>query len=179
MADRSEGRRPAVLLVCGLATAVVVAVVVLVAVSGINRTVEGIAAPAPALVAQTRMAEDRDAAFDLAERGALAMTTIDHRDRDGDWSRLKAVATDELVATFEEGRDEADAQVRRSKLVVRAEVLTAAVSKIDDDTATALVVIRIRRSTDGQAAQEGIMRLELNLEQAERGWRMSDITEVP
>lgn len=140
--------------------------------------VPGKAVTGPASAEAKQRAADRDAALHVAERGALAVTRLDYRDVDRYWADQAAVVTADLRKELEKDRARIENSIRSQKLVVDATVWEAALSELDDDAATALAVLTIRRRTTEQD-QRGTFRLVVKLAREDGKWLVSDVSEAP
>ena len=79
-------------------------------------------------------AASRDDALAAARQAVTNLNTLDHRELDKGLDRWEDSATGELLAQLQKGREGFEEQVRKAGTVTTAEVLSAALTELDDRT---------------------------------------------
>jgi Mce-associated membrane protein len=111
-----------------------------------------------------------------ARSGVVDLTSFDHLTIDDDIAQIRRVATgdllDESVAELEGQR----ARFTEVQAVVSTEVVGAAVTRADDTTGTALLVIQsTQRSTADERPQVVKYRIQVELQKVDDRWLLSGI----
>ena len=111
-----------------------------------------------------------------ARSGVVDLTSFDHLTIDDDIAQVRRVATgdllDESVAELEEQRD----RFAEVQAVVNTEVIGAAVTRADDTSGTALLVIQsTQQSTAAERPQIVKYRIQVELQKVDDRWLLSGI----
>lgn len=111
-----------------------------------------------------------------ARSGVVDLTSFDHLTIDDDIAQIRRVATgdlvDESVAQLEEQRD----RFAEVQAVVNTEVIGAAVTRADEDSGTALLVIQAtQRSAADERPAIVKYRIQVELQKVDDRWLLSGI----
>jgi Mce-associated membrane protein len=111
-----------------------------------------------------------------ARSGVVDLTSFDHLTLDDDIAQIRRVATgdllDESVAQLEEQRD----RFTEVQAVVNTEVIGAAVTRADDTSGTALMVIQsTQQSTADPRPQILKYRIQVEVQKVDDRWLLSGI----
>lgn len=172
---------PAVAISAGRTLAL--ALTALLCLAGCSTAADGPAAPvAGSTTAELRdgtAAELRDAAVQAAERTAVALVSLDHRDPDAGYDRLLDLLTGPARQEWEQRRVEYLAMITSDAVTAeRAAVKASGVAALDPagTTATVLVAATAEVSTNQAPTPETHRyRLRMSLIQAAAEWKVSQL----
>lgn len=126
-------------------------------------------------------AASRDDALAAARQAVTNLNTLDHREIDEGLDRWEASATGELLAQLQKGREGFEKQVREAGTVTTAEVLSAALTELDDRAGRAdvLVAVRITVTAPGEKPQAKESRMLGEVTRTGDGWKLSALGQAP
>jgi len=151
-----------------LVPAVLVALIAVVAVLSVQRWQDRTAA---------RL---EDAPASVGEAAARDFFTLDHRTIDEDIARVRASATGEFAAQYEEQAAELQQSVREKQLVLTATVPESgtALEYLGDDQAWVLVSVDVHTVGAGGVSDDGRYRTRVVLERVDDRWLVSRLEQV-
>jgi Mce-associated membrane protein len=126
--------------------------------------------------------EEYGQALMAARSGVVDLTSFDHLTLDDDIEQIRRVATGDLREESVDQLDQRRQEITEAQAVVNTEVVGAGVTRVDDDEATALLIIQsTQESTASEQAQIVRYRIEVTLEREGGRWLLSGIkgTESP
>lgn len=123
----------------------------------------------------------RDDALAAARQAVTNLNTLDHRELDEGLDRWEASATGELLAQLRKGREGFEEEVRKAETVTTAEVLSAALTELDDRAGRAdvLVAVRITVAAPGEKPQAKDSRMLGEVTRTGDGWKLSALGQAP
>ncbi|GAA2125146.1 hypothetical protein [Streptomyces synnematoformans] len=126
-------------------------------------------------------AASRDDALAAARQAVTNLNTLDHREIDEGLDRWEASATGELLAQLRKGREGFEKEVREAGTVTTAEVLSAALTELDDRAGRAdvLVAVRITVTAPGEKPQAKESRMLGEVTRTGDGWKLSALGQAP
>ncbi|MEW2389997.1 hypothetical protein AB0933_16770 [Streptomyces venezuelae] len=129
----------------------------------------------------TRFAEARDDVLAAGEQAALNMNTLDHRDLEHGLDAWEESATGKLLDELRKGRPEFEKQVRTARTVTTAEVLSGAVTELDEREGRAGVLIALRITVDPPKKKPSTKESRLlgELTRTAEGWKLSGLGQAP
>ncbi|MFA6299861.1 MAG: hypothetical protein WC642_11885 [Nocardioides sp.] len=124
-------------------------------------------------VVQERYGDVMDAASDEA----LALVNIDYRDLDTTYDTVRAGATGQFLKEYTESWDEQVDLFKQNKSVSTGEIRAAAVSSIDDDSATVMVVVEgtAQNTATGNKPQQRRYRWRLDVVDVDGAWLVNKL----
>ncbi|MEU6820853.1 hypothetical protein ABZ921_09505 [Streptomyces atriruber] len=128
-----------------------------------------------------RFAETRDDVLAAGEQAALNMNTLDHRDLEHGLDAWEESATGNLLTELRKGRAEFEKQVRTARTVTTAEVLSGAVTELDEREGRAGVLIAMRITVDPPKKKPSTKESRLlgELTRTPGGWKLSGLGQAP
>jgi Mce-associated membrane protein len=158
--------------------AVLIAVLIsLVTAQGCATVVDGPAVP----VAGSTTGELRDAAVQVAERTAVAVTSLDHRDPEGEFDRFLALLTGPARQEWEQRRGPYLAKIKSAEETSAGSVMASGVAALDPPatTATVLVAATAMVTTNKVPTPEKRRyRLRMDLIRTAGAWKVSQLQMV-
>jgi Mce-associated membrane protein len=126
-------------------------------------------------------AASRDDALAAARQAVTNLNTLDHRELDEGLDRWEASATGELLTQLRQGRDGFEKEVRKAETVTTAEVLSAALTELDDRAGRAdvLVAVRITVAAPGEKPQAKESRMLGEVTRTGDGRKLSALGQAP
>jgi len=108
---------------------------------------------------------------------ALALVNIDYRDLDTTYDTVRAGATGQFLKEYTESWDEQVDLFKQSKSVSTGEIRAAAVSSIDDDSATVMVVVEgtAQNTATGNKPQQRRYRWRLDVVDVDGAWLVNKL----
>lgn len=128
-----------------------------------------------------RVAEARDQAVDVAERGIRAYTAVDYRDLDGYRERQREISTDDLFDANAQSWERKRDSVRDNQLLTTVEILDIGVMELNEAEGDAVVVASTKNqvSSKGKKPQTQYMPWLITLKKVGDDWRMSELPSFP
>ncbi|MEV6756844.1 hypothetical protein [Streptomyces sp. NPDC051214] len=128
-----------------------------------------------------RFAQVRDEVLAAGEQAALNMNTLDHRDLERGLDAWEQSATGSLLDELRKGRPEFEKQVRTARTVTTAEVLSGAVTELDEREGRAGVLIAMRITVDPPKKKPSTKESRLlgELTRTGDGWKLSGLGQAP
>ncbi|WP_409061857.1 hypothetical protein [Streptomyces sp. SYP-A7185] len=128
-----------------------------------------------------RFATTRDEVLAAGEQAALNLNTLDHRDLTDGLDTWEQSATGSLLDELRKGRSEFEKQVRTARTVTTAEVLSAAVTELDEREGRAGVLLAMRITVDPPKKKPTSKesRLLAELTRTAGGWKLSGLGQAP
>ncbi|MFC8128506.1 hypothetical protein [Streptomyces sp. NPDC057302] len=128
-----------------------------------------------------RFATTRDEVLAAGEQAALNMNTLDHRDLERGLDAWEQSATGSLLDELREGRPEFEKQVRAARTVTTAQVLSGAVTELDEREGRAGVLIAMRITVDPPKKKPSTKESRLlgELTRTGDGWKLSGLGQAP
>ncbi|MEW1929378.1 hypothetical protein [Streptomyces sp. NPDC088360] len=128
-----------------------------------------------------RFAQTRDEVLAAGEQAALNMNTLDHRDLERGLDTWEQSATGSLLDELRKGRPEFEKQVRTARTVTTAEVLSGAVTELDEREGRAGVLIAMRITVDPPKKKPSTKESRLlgELTRTGDGWKLSGLGQAP
>jgi hypothetical protein len=133
---------------------------------------------APQPTAGNGPAELRDAAVDVAERTAVALVSLDHRDPEAGYDRLLDLLANPARQEWEQRRAEYLAPLVSDAVTATDVARTSGVAEFDPAarTATVLVAATATVTTDqAPAGDDRRYRLRMSLVDTPAGWKVSEL----
>ncbi|MEV6783972.1 hypothetical protein [Streptomyces sp. NPDC051098] len=126
-------------------------------------------------------ARERDRVLTAGEQAVLNLNTLDHRDVEGGLDSWEDSATGELRRQLTDGRSQFEKQIQQARTVTSAQVLSGAVTELDDRAGRARVLVALRITvtapTGKPARKESRMLGELT--RTPEGWKLSALGQAP
>jgi Mce-associated membrane protein len=120
--------------------------------------------------------EAREDVLRAAAQSALNLTSIDHREFDGDVERVLEGATGVFRADFESRSKDLKQVLTENEVVSEGKVVETALVELEVDTATALVVVDSNvRNTAVPEGRVNTYRMKLQLERRDGRWLTSQL----
>lgn len=128
-----------------------------------------------------RFAETRDEVLAAGEQAALNLNTLDHRDLEHGLDTWERSATGSLLDELRKGRPEFEKQVRTARTVTTADVLSGAVTELDEREGRAGVMIAMRITVDPPKKKPSTKESRLlgELTRTGEGWKLSGLGQAP
>ncbi|MEU5719388.1 hypothetical protein AB0G71_27210 [Streptomyces sp. NPDC020403] len=126
-------------------------------------------------------ARARDEALAAGEQAVQNMNTLDHTRIEKGLDRWEDSTTGDLHSQLVDGRDAFVKQIRAAKTVSTAEVLSGAVTELDDRAGRAGVMVALRvtvRAPEGEPAVKE-SRMLGQLTRTAEGWKLSALGQAP
>ncbi|WP_279577814.1 hypothetical protein [Streptomyces sp. YIM 98790] len=164
--------------------ALLAAVILLLAAAGFAAR-SGTAWYAAAHDERTAFGAARDEALAAGKQAVQNLNTLDHRDTDRGIGLWLDSTTGELHTQLAEGREAFEEQIRRAGTVTTAEVLSGAVTELDERAGTARIMIALRitvRTPDAEPEQAPAVkesRMLGELSRTPEGWKLSALAQAP
>lgn len=128
-----------------------------------------------------RFAQSRDEVLAAGEQAAVNLNTLDHRDLRRGLDAWEKSATGDLLGELRKGRGEFEKQVRSARTVTTAEVLSGAVSELDEREGRAGVLLAMRITVDPPKKKPSTKESRLlgELTRTADGWKLSGLGQAP
>lgn len=135
---------------------------------------------ATVLAVQARQAQERvdvrQEALQAARQSALNLTSVDGTDIEEDLARVLEGATGTFRTEFEAQADQLRTLLAENEVRAEGTVLEAALTRADESTATALVVVdSLVSNVDAPEGQRRSYRVQLDLERVGARWLTSSL----
>jgi Mce-associated membrane protein len=156
------------------------ALVVAVGVAAVAAVVFGalwaLAVTSPSLA----LARDRDAVLADARQAAINLNTLDYRNVAAGLDLWQQSSTGQVLAEFQQNRDQYAKLVQESKRATVATVADAVVTELDEHAGVArvLVAVDVTVTPDGQAPAVTRQRLQMEMTRTPSGWKASKLSPV-
>ncbi|WP_059011081.1 nuclear transport factor 2 family protein [Streptomyces specialis] len=126
-------------------------------------------------------AKARDDALAAARQGVQNLNTLDHADFDAGMDLWLDSTTGDLHEQLEEGRDAFAEQVGQAESVTTAEVVSAAVTELDERAGRAgvIVAVRITVTLPDEEPDTKTSRMLGELTRTSEGWKISGLDQAP
>lgn len=134
------------------------------------------AATSPSLA----LARDRDAVLADARQAAINLNTLDYRNVGAGLDLWQQSSTGQVLAEFQQNRDQYAKLVLESKRATVATVADAAVTELDEHAGVArvLVAVDVTVTPDGQSPAVTRQRLQMEMTRTPSGWKASKLSPV-
>ena len=154
----------------------VVAVGLAAAAAAVFGAVWAFAATSPTLA----LARDRDAALADARQAAVNLNTLDYRNVAAGLDLWQQSSTGEVLAEFQQNRDQYAKLVQESRRATVASVADAAVTELDERAGVArvLVAVDVTVTPEGQVPAVTRQRLQMEMTRTPAGWKTSRLSPV-
>ncbi|MDT3397034.1 hypothetical protein RKE29_10320 [Streptomyces sp. B1866] len=126
-------------------------------------------------------AQTRDEVLAAGEQAIQNVNTLDARDVNRDLDRWVESSTGDLRKQFEQGREKFATEFKESGAVTTAQVLSGAVTELDDRAGRASVMVALRRTVDpakGDPVNKD-SRVLGELTRTSTGWKLSAVGDAP
>ncbi|MGV9883615.1 hypothetical protein [Streptomyces sp. NPDC003006] len=126
-------------------------------------------------------AQTRDEVLAAGEQAVQNMNTLDHRDLEHGLDTWEQSATGDLLDELRKGRPGFEKQVRTARTVTTAEVLSGAVTELDERGGRAGVLIAVRITVDPPKKKPSTKESRLlgELTRTDEGWKLSGLGQAP
>lgn len=160
-------------------TAVLTAAVLL-AVSAVAATCFGVSWAVAANDESLAFAVERDEALEAGRQAVVNFNTLDYRDVEAGldlWARSSTGPLHDEVVKGKQGNAD---RIKQAKSSTKAEVLTAALSGLDQRTgkASMIAVVKVTVTQEGQQPVEKRSRYQAELSRVGEEWKLSGISPV-
>jgi Mce-associated membrane protein len=156
--------------------ALVVAVVLAAAAAVAFGTLWVLAASSGSLA----MARDRDAVLADARQAAINLNTLDYRNVAAGLDLWQQSSTGQVLAEFQQNREQYAKLVQESRRATVASVADAAVTELDEHAGVArvLVAVDVTVTPEGQEPAVTRQRLQMEMTRTPDGWKVSKLSPV-
>ena len=160
----------------GLRRALVVAVGLAAVAAVVFGALWALAATSPSLA----LARDRDAVLTDARQAAINLNTLDYRNVAAGLDLWQQSSTGQVLAEFQQNRDQYAKLVQGSRRATVATVADAAVTELDEHAGVArvLVAVDVTVTPEGQAPAVTRQRLQMEMTRTPSGWKASKLSPV-
>lgn len=126
------------------------------------------------------MARDRDAVLADARQAAINLNTLDYRNVAAGLDLWQQSSTGQVLAEFQQNRDQYAKLVQESRRATVATVPDAAVTELDEHAGVArvLVAVDVTVTPEGQAPAVTRQRLQMEMTRTPAGWKVSLLSPV-
>jgi Mce-associated membrane protein len=126
------------------------------------------------------MARDRDAVLADARQAAINLNTLDYRNVAAGLDLWQQSSTGQVLAEFQQNRDQYAKLVQESRRTTVATVPDAAVTELDEHAGVArvLVAVDVTVTPEGQAPAVTRQRLQMEMTRTPAGWKVSLLSPV-
>jgi Mce-associated membrane protein len=126
------------------------------------------------------MARDRDAVLADARQAAINLNTLDYRNVAAGLDLWQQSSTGQVLAEFQQNRDQYAKLVQESRRTTVATVPDAAVNELDEHAGVArvLVAVDVTVTPEGQAPAVTRQRLQMEMTRTPAGWKVSLLSPV-
>lgn len=123
---------------------------------------------------------EQAAILDAARRMTMAFLNLDHRTMADDVDEVRALATGTFARQYEDSVQQLQELMAKAKVVQRAEIFAAGITKSDAAIATVIIATQgsVRNSQTGNEPVERTHRLQLELELVGGEWLTADLQYV-
>lgn len=128
-----------------------------------------------------RVADARDQAVDVAERGIRAYLEVDYQDMDAYRERQREISTDDLFDSNKQSWERKRNGIRDSQLRTTLEILDIGVMDLNEAEGDAVVVAATKNQTSikGNKAQTKFMTWMITLKKVGDDWKMASLPSFP
>jgi Mce-associated membrane protein len=165
--------------IIGIAAVLVVGgVVAIVVVSSGDSGADRSAPPTTANAADTRVAEERDAALADGETAVEVFNTLDFRQVEADLDRWESVATGELLTEVRDNRERYVTEITDARSASTGTVLDVGLTELDERAGTARLIaaVSVEVTVEGQQQAKKRTRVTADLERTGDGWKISGLS---
>jgi Mce-associated membrane protein len=154
--------------------------VVAVAAAAVAAAVFGVLWGVAATSSSLALARDRDAVLADARQAAINLNTLDYRDVAAGLDLWQQSSTGEVLAEFQQNRDQYARLVQESRRTTVATVADAAVTELDEHAGVArvLAAVDVTVTPEGQAPVVTRQRLQMEMTRTPAGWKVSKLSPV-
>ena len=126
------------------------------------------------------MARDRDAVLADARQAAINLNTLDYRNVAAGLDLWQQSSTGQVLAGFQQNRDQYAKLVQDARRTTVATVPDAAVTELDEHAGVArvLVAVDVTVTPEGQAPAVTRQRLQMEMTRTPAGWKVSLLSPV-
>lgn len=126
------------------------------------------------------MARDRDAVLADARQTAINLNTLDYRNVAAGLDLWQLSSTGQVLAEFQQNRDQYAKLVQESRRTTVATVPDAAVTELDEHAGVArvLVAVDVAVTPEGQPPAVTRQRLQMEMTRTPSGWKVSLLSPV-
>ena len=126
------------------------------------------------------LARDRDAALADARQAAINLNTLDYRNVAAGLDLWQQSSTGEVLAEFQQNREQYAKLVEESRRATVASVADAAVTELDEHAGVArvLVAVDVTVTPEGEAPAVTRQRLQMEMTRTPAGWKTSRLSPV-
>lgn len=126
-------------------------------------------------------AQVRDDALAAGEQAVQNMNTLDHRSLEKGLDSWEQSTTGDLHAQLIDGRDAFAEQIAKAKTVSTAEVLSGAVTELDERAGRAGVMVALRVTVTAPEGEPAVKESRLlgSLTRTSEGWKLSALGQAP
>nr|WP_175420763.1 hypothetical protein [Streptomyces griseus] len=126
-------------------------------------------------------AQARDDVLAAGEQAVQNMNTLDHARLDKGLDRWEDSTTGDLHAQLVDGRDAFVKQIRAARTVSTAEVLSGAVTELDDRAGRAGVMVALRVTVTAPEGEPAVKESRMlgQLTRTSQGWKLSALGQAP
>jgi Mce-associated membrane protein len=126
------------------------------------------------------LARDRDAALADARQAAINLNTLDYRNVAAGLDLWQQSSTGQVLAEFEQNREQYAKLVEESRRATVASVADAAVTELDEHAGVArvLVAVDVTVTPEGEAPAVTRQRLQMEMTRTPAGWKTSRLSPV-
>ena len=126
------------------------------------------------------LARDRDAALADARQAAVNLNTLDYRNVAAGLDLWQQSSTGEVLAEFQQNREQYAKLVQESRRATVASVADAAVTELDERAGVArvLVAVDVTVTPEGQVPAVTRQRLQMEMTRTPAGWKTSRLSPV-
>ena len=160
----------------GLRRGLVVAVGLAAVAAVVFGALWAFAATSPTLA----LARDRDAALADARQAAINLNTLDYRNVAAGLDLWQQSSTGEVLAEFQQNREQYAKLVQESRRTTVASVADAAVTELDEHAGVArvLVAVDVTVTPEGEVPAVTRERLQMEMTRTPAGWKTSRLSPV-
>jgi Mce-associated membrane protein len=127
----------------------------------------------------TRDRDQRQAVEQVAARFATAFVTYDYRSLDASLTRIKRDATAKFAAEYERlFRTSLSTLIRETRAQSRGTVTDVFLGDVDDETASALIVVNVEREGAGGRLPVAGTYFQMDLVEQNGRWRVDNVTSI-
>ncbi|MER5634336.1 nuclear transport factor 2 family protein [Streptomyces nitrosporeus] len=126
-------------------------------------------------------AEARDDALAAGEQAVQNMNTLDHAQLEKGLDSWEDSTTGDLHRQLVDGRDAFVEQIRTARTVSTAEVLSGAVTELDDRAGKAGVMVALRVTVTAPEGEPAVKESRMlgQLTRTSQGWKLSALGQAP
>lgn len=122
-------------------------------------------------------AKARDKVAEAGRAGIVVFQTLDYRHVEEGLDQWEKTSTGALHDDVVNRRAGSEQSIEAAKTVTTAEVLSAALTDLDDKAGTAAMIaaVKVLVNTDGKAPQSKFLRVQAGLQRVGDGWKLNAI----